>query len=124
MARHSSGRVDIDQLRHLKLSRVPPIVADAARFEAHTHIFDGHGRISINAAQGTRTAAPFNLPLRRSSNAILASAKEYSVVSVTMPTLGTISKNSTPSLRVRLATDTICLSSHRILYGKLGISLI
>jgi hypothetical protein len=36
MARHSSGRVDIDQLRHLKLSGMPPIVTDAARFEGYS----------------------------------------------------------------------------------------
>jgi hypothetical protein len=36
MARLLSGRIDIDQLRHLKLSGMSPIVADAARFEAYS----------------------------------------------------------------------------------------
>ena len=39
-----------------------------------------------------------------------------------MPILGARPKKSIPSWRVRLATETSCRSSHKRLYGKLGMS--
>src|SRR5690606_8151304 len=74
-------------------------------------------------AQGTSTAAPCSAPRRRRSSASLAASSAKRVTSVRTGTLGARARNSSPSRRVRLATETIRRSPHRRLYGKLGMSL-
>ena len=64
--------------------------------------------------QGTSTAAPSILPSRNRSSAWLASASGNGMVIVRTGILGAIPRNSSPSWRVRLATERTERSSQRI----------
>src|SRR5438034_629526 len=55
----------------------------------------------------TRTAVSFNSPERNRSNAVLASSKENVSVFVITGTRAAMSKNSSPSWRVRSATELV-----------------
>jgi uncharacterized coiled-coil protein SlyX len=59
------------------------------------------------------TAVPPSLPARNRSSAVLASSKGNVCVSVRTGTRGAISKNSSPSRRVRFATEVMTRSSQR-----------
>src|SRR6266550_9206284 len=59
------------------------------------------------------TAVPLSLPARKRSSAVLACSKGNVSVFVCTGTRGAISKNSSPSRRVRFATEVITRSSQR-----------
>src|ERR1700680_1018285 len=69
------------------------------------------------------TAAPRISPSRSLASAVFASSKRKASTSVRTGTRGARAMNSTPSARVRLATERSTRSSQRIEYGKLGMSL-
>src|SRR5436853_5751092 len=69
------------------------------------------------------TAVPFSWPERNRSSAVLACSKGNVSVSVLTGTRGAISKNSSPSRRVRFATEVIARTPQRSAYGNDGISL-
>src|SRR5207245_2169673 len=73
---------------------------------------------------GTSTADPRTSPLRSRSRAWLASASGWTSTSVRTGTRGAMERNSSPSWRVRFATDRRWRSPQRIEYGKLGMSLV
>ena len=59
------------------------------------------------------TAVALSLPARNKSSAVLASSNGNVSVCVRTGTRGAISKNSSPSRRVRFATEVITRSSHK-----------
>ena len=63
---------------------------------------------------GCSTAAPVICPARNFERTSFASRNGNTLVCVLMPACAATSKNSIPSLRVRLATDSNCRSSQRI----------
>ncbi len=69
---------------------------------------------AVAPGQGTMTAAPVKRPARRSSNACPPASSGYGWTSVRTGTRGASARNSSPSRRVRLATERIdrsCQSS-------------
>ena len=70
-----------------------------------------------------RTAAPRTRPERSAANAAFASLSGKHSTSVRTGTLGANARNSSPSRRVRFATERTVRSPQRISYGKLGMSL-
>src|SRR5208282_5009840 len=62
---------------------------------------------------GTSTAAPSRRPARKSSSAWLALSSGYGVVVVRTFARGARARNSSPSARVRLATEATLRSPHR-----------
>src|SRR5205823_11664472 len=72
----------------------------------YTHVWPDHPVIF-------NTAVAPSLPARNRSSALLASSKANVSVCVRTGMRGAISKNSSPSRRVRFATDVITRSSHK-----------
>ena len=73
------------------------------------------GAFLLSYLSGTSTAAPSNSPSRNCLSASFALVRGNGVVVVRTGILAAISRNSSPSCRVRLATDRRTRSSHKIL---------
>src|SRR6185503_1802238 len=71
----------------------------------------------------TITAAPSHRPARRSSSATFASASAYERAVGRRPAAGASASSSSPSRRVRFATDRTVRSSQSKRYGNDGMSL-
>src|SRR5688572_26295789 len=71
-----------------------------------------------------KTAAPCTSPLRKRVKASFAADRGKVCTCVRTGTLGASAKNSSPSRRVRFATEQRLRSSQRISYGNDGMSLV
>ncbi len=83
----------------------------------HALLIDLSGYRSIDRrlfGHGCSTAAPVICPARNFERTSFASRNGNTLVCVLMPACAATSKNSIPSLRVRLATESNCRSSQRI----------
>src|SRR6185369_3712792 len=111
-AEKNHGRMGIDPL-------AAPGRAEAGTIEEVEHLLLqaglGYGRLGGRSHRhGCSTAAPVICPARSFARTSFASRKGNTLVCVLMPACAAILKNSIPSPRVRLATESSCRSSHRI----------
>ena len=106
------GGMGVDALAALCRTKAGPIeeiehalLIDLGRYGSIDRLLFGHG---------CSTAAPVTCPARNFERTSFASRNGNTLVCVLMPACAATSKNSIPSLRVRLATESNCRSSQRI----------
>src|SRR5208282_1516343 len=85
-----------------KIQTIPRIFQ---RFFKEIKGFPRNANARGSSRHGTSTAAPSSLPARKSSSASLALSSGYDVVVVRTFARGARARNSSPSARVRLATE-------------------
>jgi formyltetrahydrofolate synthetase len=99
------------------------VKAATARPTRFRFLYSDVQRHHLDVALIEITAAPLILPARRRSSAAFVSARPNGSTCVCTGTRGAICRNSTPSARVRFATDRTLRSPQRSSYGKEGMSL-
>src|SRR6266511_374409 len=110
---------EVPRIRAFRATRHPRVVVSTTEPSVHD-------RMRVRRApllQGTSTAAPRTRPPRRSSSASFARASGYVVTSVRIPAAGASARSSSPSRRVRFATERTVRSPQRSAYGNDGMSL-
>src|SRR5207248_2796118 len=101
------------KLRRTSEKALVDLVWKVRRHEKNQKLPSGREKAEIYPSEIWRTALPSNLPARNSSSAVLASSSGKGWVFVFTGTHAAISRNSSPSRRVKFATEQMARSPQR-----------